>query len=104
MFTSTKRREVYYNCNLAMLLIKKTILTGVLSLCAVISALRIGSPSSNQFTLAGGNDPQVSQRKGTDLPAINRSLADTIFIFIGFTATIQQCDRQSLIDDWSYCV
>lgn len=61
-----------------------------MSLCAVISALRIGSPSSNQVTLAGGKDPQVSQRKGTDLPAINRSFADTIFIFIGFTVTLTQ--------------
>ncbi len=68
---------------------QQSLLTGLLSLCAVMSALRIGSPSSNQVTLAGGKDPHVSQRKGTDLPAINRSLADTILIFIGFTVKIQ---------------
>lgn len=57
----------------------------MLSLCVVVSAFRIGSPSSNHVTLAGGKDPHVSQRKGTDLPATNRSLADTILILIGFT-------------------
>lgn len=73
------------------MILEFTILTGLLSLCAVISALRIGSPSSSQVTLAGGKDPQVSQRKGTDLPAINRSFADTIFIFIGFTVKTRKC-------------
>lgn len=65
-------------------------LTAVLSLCVVVSAFRIGSPSSNHVTLAGGKDPHVSQRKGTDLPATNRSLADTILILIGFTVGERQ--------------
>lgn len=37
--------------------------------------------------LPGGADPHASQRNGDFTPAVNISLADTIFTLSGFTAT-----------------
>ena len=45
----------------------------------------MGSPSNNQVIFAAGYEPQLSQRSGTGCPAVNRSLAVTIFTLIGFT-------------------
>ena len=55
------------------------------SLFEVMSACRIGSPSMNHITFAGGYEPHVSHRIGVGRPAVSNSFGVTIFTLIGFT-------------------
>lgn len=47
----------------------------------------MGLPPKDQESLAGGYDPDVSQRILWDLPADNKSFGVTILTLFGFTIT-----------------
>uniref|UniRef100_A0A1A9VM53 Uncharacterized protein n=1 Tax=Glossina austeni TaxID=7395 RepID=A0A1A9VM53_GLOAU len=73
-----------------------------LSLCEVISAFRIGSPSRSQVIFAAGYDPHDSQRNGVGCPASSLMYYSTLFvpIFLKYVKSVLNL-HQTLI--FAFC-